>query len=386
MDPFINYTAFPAMLYEAIDQNDEGFTIVAARVTYDLLIPDDGRARLKLSPTQSPLCKGDEHYGDPSKSSVMGESDLAPYKPKTDVVINAAAYAPGDKPAPFFGAAVQVGDQSKTVRVTGPRVWRHGLVGWSLEPPKPIASLDLRYEYASGGLYEVDGKVVASPANPVGMGWYPPEYLRQCKKTTLPAPQIESADKPISNIGEIVPPDGFGFIGRGWQGRIEYAGTMDEAWQEERHPLLPRDFRFEYWCGAQPALQLPHPKPLTEIPVALRYLVPASDVPNQAVIFDIPVETVFVFTTTDKGLGVTKDLLLDTVLIDMNARKVFCTYRVALSEELNLVETQLRYIAVDDRKAQQEQAAAMNPDPASHNFIPLPPSLMTVTKKEKRHG
>lgn len=386
MQPFINYTAFPASLFDTIDQNDESFSIVAARVSYDLVLQRDGHAQLRFSPEQSPLCKSDEHYGDPVRTSIQYESDLAPYKPRTDVIINATAYAPGDKPAAVFGVAVRVGERTKLLRIHGPRVWRLGLTGWSIDAAKPIASLDLRYEYASGGFYEEKGKLLASPTNPVGMGWYPTEYLRHCKTDTLPAPQIESATQAIHSISKVVPPEGYGVIGRGWRGRIEHSGTADETWQKERHPLLPTDFRLDYWCGAHPDLQLPHPAPLTAIPVTLQNLVSSLEVPGQTVLFDIPVESLFVFTTTDNGIGIAKDLLLDTLLIDMPARKVFCTYRVALSEELNPVETQLRFIAANDRQAQREKAARMNGDPASRDFIPLPPSLMGAPERGKRHG
>ena len=72
-------------------------------------------------------------------------------------------------------------------------------------------------------------------------------------------------------------------------------------------------------------------------------------------------------------------LTLDTIVVDMNARKVWCTYRLALSEELELMEVQLRYIAADDREHQRRLAARMNPDPATREFVPLPPSDQSAT-------
>jgi hypothetical protein len=47
---------------------------------------------------------------------------------------------------------------------------------------------------------------------------------------------------------------------------------------------------------------------------------------------------------------------------------------------------QLRYIAADEREAQREKAARMNPDPAVREFVPLPPSLMTKPAGQAAHG
>lgn len=387
MAELINHSAFPALLFDALDQDDAGYSILAAHVSYDLLIrPEDGVATLQFSAEQKPLCFGDEHYADPVRSGVKIESDLSTYKPRLDVVFNGSAHAPGDQPTPAFGVAVRVYDRASSLLVCGPRWWKRNVLGWSLSEPAPITRLDLRYEYASGGLYEIDGDHVAAPTNTVGMGWYPPEYLRQFKGEQLPAPQIEAPEHRLRGIGDLVPAAGFGFIGRGWRGRLEFGGTADAAWQEERHPLLPRDFRMEYWNGAPTALQFPHPRPLSSVPIAAQNLVAARDVPGQGVYFEVPVETIFALVGLQSGIGLTRDLILDTIRVEMDERKVYCTYRLALAEELEITEVQLRYIAAHDRDHQRSLAARMNPDPAVREFVPLPPSLMTQPAGQARHG
>ncbi|TDR42419.1 hypothetical protein DFR29_1082 [Tahibacter aquaticus] len=378
MAELINHTAFPALLFDALDQNDAGFSVLAVRLSYDLNIrAEDGAAWLTFCKEQTPLCMADEHYAEPARSSVRTESDLSPYKPRLDVIVNGTAFAPGDKPEPAFGAAVRVYDRTTAVLVSGPRWWKRGVMGWSLTEPAPIALLDLRYELASGGLIEFGDKEFAAGFNNVGMGWYPAEFLREYKGDTLPAPQIESAEHRLRGISDALPATGFGFIGRGWRGRLEFGGTADAAWQEERHPLLPRDFRMDFWNGAPTVLQFPHPKPLSSVPIALQNFVPARDVPGQGIYLQVPVESVFALAGLASGVGLTRDLTLDTIVVDVNARRVYCTYRLALAEELDLMEVQLRYIAADDREHQRQLAARMNPDPATREFVPLPPSLMT---------
>lgn len=377
MANFINHTAFPALKFKTLDQNDCGFDIIVARVTYDVkIIKKQEKITLTQSKKQASLIYSDIHYNDPVRSSVEYESDLAPYKPKTDVIINATAFAPRGKASSCFDVAVKVGGKSKKLRIYGPRFWRLTPLGWVLEHPHAVDKLDVLYEYSSGGWYEVDNKTIASPSNHLGMGWYPDKYLKHCSEIRLPAPQIESTDTPIKSIDEIVTPEGFGFFGKSWRGRIEHAGTYDSAWVEKRHPYLPKDFDFRYWCGAHPALQIAHPQPYDDIPVELCGLIPADERFDQHVSFHIPVETLFVLVKTESGLGVTKDMLLDTIVIDMRARKVFCTYRIALTEELNTSEFQLRYIAAADRKSQRELAEKINGDASSSTFIPLPPGLI----------
>lgn len=333
-----------------------------------------GNFTLTQAPTQEPLNYDDVHY-DTNSGSVKYESDLAPYKPKTDIIINATAFTPYNKPMPFFNVAIQVGSLSKVLRIYGPRNWQYTLLGWTLCHPKPITSLDIRYEYSSGGHYTIEGQVFTSKYNPSGMGWYPIEYLKQCNKTLLPAPQIESINMPIENILYLTIPEGFGFFGRSWHQRIKFSGTYDQEWVNKRHPYLPGDFNFNYWNGAHPSLQMPHPTPGDEIPVTLQGLLPSSDRADQKVIFYIPVETLFIFFSSDMNTGITRDMVLDTIIIDMYKRKVFCTYRITLPDILKILEIQLRYIAIADMQRQKKQAAAMLNDTKKDIFLPLPPSL-----------
>ncbi|MCP1573122.1 hypothetical protein J2S30_001501 [Herbaspirillum rubrisubalbicans] len=200
---FRNLTPYPAMAFDALDQQEQRFHVVVMRLTFELQ-PD---GQLLLAPEQTPLVTSDEYYGEVNRSSVRQESDLAPYKPHTDVIVIADAHAPGGAAASEFdvaltinGAAVEpdfppepyglnplqpaspermaqwrqecarLTEQArqgplilaKTLSVTGPREWRKrsaflraltlfALPAWKLTVPQPITTLPLRYEYAYGG-------------------------------------------------------------------------------------------------------------------------------------------------------------------------------------------------------------------------------------------
>lgn len=133
---FINHTIFPALNYDSDNQQHDTFHIVAWRITYDIRINNrDGQSQLVISPEQSLLNYTDVSYNEMVDTSIEYESDLAPYKPKTDIVINATAFVPENNPVPVFDVGIQIGKYQKVLRIFGPpllgkRGWRvvsHGI-------------------------------------------------------------------------------------------------------------------------------------------------------------------------------------------------------------------------------------------------------------------
>src|SRR6185437_12206506 len=148
-------------------------------------------------------------WGDPEKSSIRYPSDLCVAKPGTDVVVVAAAHAPGGRAVPSFDAGVRVGALEKTVRIFGLRVW--GANGSTLSAPRPTAGVELRYDHAWGGLDITDPqRPVEEPRNPVGTG-----VVRDpAALTHQPAPMIEDPANPIVSVRTRPTPAGLGAIGR----------------------------------------------------------------------------------------------------------------------------------------------------------------------------
>jgi len=179
----------------------------------------------------------DVPWGEEEKSSILLPADLCIRKPATDVIVVAVAHAPRGEAVPSFDAGVRLGKVSKIVRITGPRVWVHE--GDALTDPRPVKSLEVRYDWAFGGSDDSDPqKLVEDARNPVGLG------IRATLSTLdrSQAPQIEDPLDPIRTARSKPRPAGLSAIGRHWEPRRKYWGTYDADWLENRSPLLPPDF------------------------------------------------------------------------------------------------------------------------------------------------
>lgn len=175
-------------------------------------------------------------WGNPEKSSIKYPSDLCIAKPGTDVIVVAAAHAPGGKAVPFFDAGLQVGTLEKVVRIFGPRVWGHN--GSSLSSPRPTLGTEIRYDYAWGGLDDSDPmRLLEEARNPVGTG-----VTRDVTTLThTPAPCVEDPGNLLVSVQTKPAPAGLGAIGRHWVPRRHFLGNYGAAWLRERAPLLPLD-------------------------------------------------------------------------------------------------------------------------------------------------
>jgi len=242
---FRNLTPFDALCYGALDPDDDEHTVIAMKVGYQLVRQPDGRwDAIVMDEEPAPLCMADEFWGEPGESSVKQESDLAPFKPRCDVLVSGQAGAPGGHPSaqwetrlrvsvpqaaatsaepdmpqplnPLMGltneqlsrwrrdrerAALQpvpAGPHErvlfdKRLMILGPHrlPYRRLLPGHGRTRPEPIAALPLRWEYAFGGRSHVANSAdpTAEPwlnevcfSNPLGTGWREARELRMARK------------------------------------------------------------------------------------------------------------------------------------------------------------------------------------------------------------
>jgi hypothetical protein len=224
-----NFTPFPALAFESLGLADVPFHTVVLRQTYEWR---DGT--LVLAQAQKPLATADRFFGEPNQSSVAEESDLAPYKPFCDVLVNATAHAPGGVARPRFEVGVRltsapaladgaVGTAATTELldrrwlVTGPRdfvrpsalvrylgkmlaLGTFGLVrreGWRLTAPQPIQALPLRYEYAWGGQCRVNADDDAADRVPDAMRLGEQQQAEHPDRENLPVAHTTCEANPL---------------------------------------------------------------------------------------------------------------------------------------------------------------------------------------------
>jgi hypothetical protein len=350
---FRNCTPFAPMTFESLDVEDNSFQVVILRGTFNL-IPN---APLQPAPDQEPLVTSDEFYDHPDTSSVRFESDLVPYKPRSDIIINATAYAPGGKALPSWIVSAQIGRKQKNLLVTGPRYWKHYLVnGWKACTPEPCLEVPIRYEHAFGGQWRHNDDAGVCEENPVGVGCVNKKYLD--KSQLLPAPRIMSPDDLILELGKQHKPEGFSAIAKSWLPRRKLSGTYDEQWRQQRHPKLPQDFDYAYFNCAHPDLTYDGYLNGDEA-VALKHLHPQ----HKMLKFSLPEYRVGAVITDkdDYRYGALGNL--DTLYMDIERMRAYLVWRITLplyQDGINLLQTKMeeRGITTNGKSA---KAAALFP-------------------------
>ena len=257
-----NFTPFANMQFTNLDNEGREFGVFMVKTAWD--IQEDGIC--VLSDEQEPFALTDEFHGEINKSAVRYPSDLVPYKPTTDFILNATAFAPNDEEAKKWDVSVQIEEDQngkvlidRTLKITGPREWRFLKRRWQLSDPEQIIRLDIRYEHAYGGMIpkgeDDDGNpfVEAYEHNPVGKGFADPNSIDQDQ--SCPAPQILLPDQELSDPFEHLAPAGFGPIQAAWLPRRPLGGTYDDHWMEHVWPNWPKDYEFGFHNAASEGMK-----------------------------------------------------------------------------------------------------------------------------------
>lgn len=227
--------------------------VLTTIVKATLIIGGDGSARLAAK--QEAVDFAGKYYGEPGKSSVRREPEVAFTKPGTDCVLQGHAVAA--RPATQVEVGFRVGALTKVARVTGDRRWEPALLGARMSRPEPFERMPLVYERAFGGWDRTPEKEEhhqCEPRNPVGTG-----FMARKGKVVPGAllPNIEDPREPQTSHGGRAAVVGFGFTGHQWHPRAALAGTFDASWQAGRSPRLPKDFDRRFFLAAAPGLSSP---------------------------------------------------------------------------------------------------------------------------------
>lgn len=329
------------------DDGSPIFSVLVKR-TYDVK-PDLGCVRAEWT---NPLVNVDIYYdgGDPENSTVQYETDLAPYKVATDVVVIGKAYAPGGMPATQMDVAIEVAGRKKVIRIIGDRRCRYRA---NSDPvftdPAPFTEMEVRYERAYGG-YD-------TKSNPQLPFYYPRNHLGRgiaIKNTRdvvdgLELPNLEDPQDLLTPERVVLGerdhwnrqplPQGFGWFQRTWYPRCSFVGAvpgdvnLDEPMREELLGLVPKgqvalarqfklpSFDARFNSGASLGLALPFLKGGESV----RLL---NITPEGQLNFSLPVETPRIML--DIGLGENElKPVLHTVCIRLTERQLDVVWRGA---------------------------------------------------------
>lgn len=257
-----NARLYPTAFLYGKTASSEWFLAFVIKATFRM---NSQRAVATEAKKQWPVLTKDVPYEKKApKELVRFESDLVPFKPRADIVLVGSAYAPRGQPTHSLEVEIRVGRTEQVLRVIGDRMWsfpvrdQHAPI---CVGPAEFVEMPLTFDRAFGG---IDAHATLDPTLPRFRPWCAQNYggrgyigalsVDSIHKT--PLPNIEDPGDPIQSIASHPVPVGCGFFPRNNEPRFSYGGTYDERWKAERAPDLPEDFRFDYYNGAHPQLQV----------------------------------------------------------------------------------------------------------------------------------
>lgn len=245
-----NKTAYAAERNWTRDKHGLHWWVVAVRATFDI----GSNGRIMLADEQIPPVLEPEYFGEPGASSLKYDSDLLAFKPSTDLLVHAHAYAPGGKAAQTVPVGLHVGRIQKQLLVHGERTYLTGMFGLKMSKPRPFFKSPIRYEFAYGGSDFSDPdpkKHLMDEYNPVGRGI--------ARKSDRLADTLAHCIEYPGGRPESKGPAGFGPIDPAWMPRRKLAGTYDARWAESKKPLLPDDYQQAFALSAPVDQQVEKP-------------------------------------------------------------------------------------------------------------------------------
>lgn len=340
---YLNTTPFPTLCFESVGPEGVPIHTIVVRATTTIL----PGASLRLSVDQLPLNITDRYFGKPGESSLKYPSDLAPFKPRADIIVVGTTYPPTTSARAWI-VAVTVGQHKKSLMVTGPRDWKKSLLGWSLPSLKPAAKQPVRYESAFGGALvfpnaEGDSRTLdVFRSNPVGKGWWSPIASKLLDDVKIfPVQQFYSASSDLPPVfGKQYAVEGLGAIAPTWAFRQKHAGRWHEI-DSDSVTLLPSDFEFHFFNCAHPDLVVPHLKGDEKVRLV-------NLTPEGMLQFQLPGHSVFVVARFAGKQDEIVPALLDTLIIEPDQMQATLVWRATLPVDSGVKRLEARLLFNED--------------------------------------
>jgi hypothetical protein len=200
------------------------------KATFDLV---PGKA--VLSSAQEAINALDSYWNDDDTRSVSAPSDLAPFKPRADVILVGEAFTPSGNPVRSVVARLMVGSIEKAVEIHSDRFYNSD---GELGEGDPFTRMSLRYERAAGGMHTT---------NPVGID-------HEGERDRFGRRAIPNMVKPgtVPDPKTAIEPIGLGPIAAKWSTRRVLLGRHAHDWSDTdwTSSPLPTDIDGAYFQSA----------------------------------------------------------------------------------------------------------------------------------------
>lgn len=301
--------------------------------------------------------------------SVTHPSDLIPYKPKPEVILNGVARQRTPKDHWLCGIDIKkitndkkLSQWSKQIVVTGEQYWQRVGEDWQKLPIIPTTKVTLNYENAYGGNFKLinpqqnnlGAGVLTTPdihyaPNPSGCGWLPSkkdqnslldvqkyeleqqiqalEQIKAPQLFTIKAGKTQAFDN-LTHPNDPIQVAGFGSYTNFWQPRAQYISDELDWSQESTNGGYPVDFDMRHWQQA-PADQW------LDFDINGKEILTLTGIfPESKVSYTLPKFQTFIIIRDPKQLAMTLDMNIDTLIIDSDKRTLEVIWRriVLLSE------------------------------------------------------
>lgn len=249
--------------------------------------------------------------------------EVAPRKPKTDVLVLGRAKAPGGEAVRQMTVSVSVGSFRHTLAIFGDRRWERSGTGLRLTEPLPFREMPIVWANAFGGKLTTPVGDMPNTDNPVGKGF----FLDEREGDGVPLPNVEDPNALIRSPKDIPRPVG-------WAPYPLAGGVRMEKLRGPDGAPLPYDVVEPWVMGwAHPDLMIETPAAGTKIEV----LGLTSDGPISTSVPAFPARVTLVNGEEKRGLAPR----LDTLIVQAEERRLVVRWRAAATFEMRPREVRL---------------------------------------------
>lgn len=294
------------------------------------------------------IVEADSHYGDPLDTSLQTACETVPFKQGGELLCYGTAHPPSqDVKVMEIKLGLRRGESDywhKTLRVSGPRHWRHSLISTQPSEAETLQPLSLRYEFAYGGR---DHRNVERcyESNPVGVGFSATSRFHPALKL----PQIECGPDFLNALTQRPTPAGFGPLASHWQPRMSLTPEIDKAALALRLCPIAQDLAPDLYNAAPLDQRFGQPFQGGET-LLLQGLL--ADAERPSLLITLPAITPQVWQVTRSQSETPLPMICDTLVIRGDEQELHLIWRAAIK----MPEKQSGWIVI--KETEQEEAAA----------------------------